>query len=278
MQDPPTLQHNILSSFDLRFPFTPPPATPAPSIPQSSNSSSTFLSTQRPPPTSSALGSQHLFSSQQPHVEGNNDDEDQFGIGPGISLDDIVQAENSLYDMPEVPPPVRYSEDRYLEDTAISASDRALVNNFNTAINNVQLEECVTCNCRWFNLNIHNSECDDCRKDRQRNGNIQGFIPLFGMANNLDPRPMPPHLPALTSTEEQLIAKVHVHMEMRQLRGQQYKYKGHICHFSVNVGRVFNWLPLLPEDLDIIIVKPPASDTDNPDAITRQFRKDYKVR
>ncbi|KAF1944713.1 hypothetical protein EJ02DRAFT_340484, partial [Clathrospora elynae] len=154
---------------------------------------------------------------------------------------------------------------------AISEADCSRIHNFYTALHKVELEDCGVCSRRWFSLNVISGACDDCRKDRRKNSTAPDYVLLYGRENNVDPGIMPPYLPALTPTEEMLIAKVHVFMEIRQHRGQQYKYFGHICHFAVNIGRVFNALPRLPEDLDIIIVKPPASGNDDPNAITRQF-------
>ena len=46
--------------------------------------------------------------------------------------------------------------------------------------------------------------------------------------------------------------------------------------FSQNVAKIFNILPLLPEKLDIVIIRPP--NTKNNDRIRHQFIKDTKVR
>jgi hypothetical protein len=67
-------------------------------------------------------------------------------------------------------------------------------------------------------------------------------------------------------------------MEVRQHRGVQFKYCGHIVNFCVNNARVFSRLPLVPEELDVIILKPPPSDNNDPEQVNRQFRKDYQVR
>jgi hypothetical protein len=93
----------------------------------------------------------------------------------------------------------------------------------------------------------------------------------------MDPSLMPPQLPLLTQTEEMLIARVHVFIEVRQYCSVQYKYRGHVCHFAVNSGRVFSCLPVLPQDLDILILKPPPALGEDDNAINRQFCKDWKV-
>jgi uncharacterized protein DUF6570 len=57
----------------------------------------------------------------------------------------------------------------------------------------------------------------------------------------MDPRDMP-DLPVFTQFEEMLIARV----EVRQVRGQQYKYSGHVVNFLRNTGKIYDKLPLLP--------------------------------
>jgi uncharacterized protein DUF6570 len=50
--------------------------------------------------------------------------------------------------------------------------------------------------------------------------------PLFGAENHADPDHVPADLPSLSQIEEMLIARVHTFVEVRQHRGQQYKYTG----------------------------------------------------
>ena len=91
----------------------------------------------------------------------------------------------------------------------------------------------------------------------------------------MDPGPVP-ELPALSEIEEMLIARVHVAMQVRQVHGQQYKYSGHVVNFLRNTGRVYNSLPLLPQDLDIVILRP--SNANSEEGLRRQFRQECCVR
>jgi hypothetical protein len=84
-------------------------------------------------------------------------------------------------------------------------------------------------------------------------------------------------LPELTQVEEILVARVHVFVEVRQVRGQQYKYKGHILNFLRDTGRVYNTLPLLPQNLDIIILLRPSNTAADP-RLSRQLVRDLHVR
>ncbi|KAM4067379.1 ATP-dependent DNA helicase PIF1 [Hirsutella rhossiliensis] len=62
--------------------------------------------------------------------------------------------------------------------------------------------------------------------------------------------------------EEMLIARIHVHVKVLQVRGAQYKYRGHVIHFLCNIGRLFEELPVLPKELDIVLLRPPNMEGD----------------
>jgi hypothetical protein len=54
--------------------------------------------------------------------------------------------------------------------------------------------------------------------------------PLLSDDNDMDPGEVPEHLPALSQVEEMLIARVHLHLEAKRIRGLQYQYTGHtVC-------------------------------------------------
>ena len=63
-------------------------------------------------------------------------------------------------------------------------------------------------------------------------------IKFFSKENCLDPGPKA-DLPELTQVEEMLIARVHPFMEVRQVRGAQYKYTGHVVNFLRETARVY---------------------------------------
>ena len=207
-----------------------------------------------------------------------------LGISPStnyassLDITDFKAAESLAYELPPRPPIIRFNEADYLDDPAISDKDRRLIGQFYKALNKERMESCKICNRYWFRLDIHREECASCRNDRIKYSLESDWIPLYGTENNMNPGTMPSELPRLTDIEEMLIARVHVLMEIRQHRGLQWKYRGHICHFAVNVGRTFSRLPLLPSQLDIIILRPPRSDEDDQNRIERQFKRDFKVR
>jgi ATP-dependent DNA helicase PIF1 len=98
---------------------------------------------------------------------------------------------------------------------------------------------------------------------------------MYSVDNQLDPGEVPDFLPKLSPIEEMCIAKVHCFVEVRQHRGVQYKYKGHVCNFLCNVGHVHKSLPLLPKELDVIIR--PSNHRQVP-GVVRQFKNEYRVR
>ncbi|KAM4062084.1 hypothetical protein HRG_013542 [Hirsutella rhossiliensis] len=74
--------------------------------------------------------------------------------------------------------------------------------------------------------------------DAKRDAETRPREPYFFSANNqLDFGPVPARLPELTPTEESLIARVHAHVNIMLVRGQQYKYRGHVVHFLREVAK-----------------------------------------
>lgn len=59
-------------------------------------------------------------------------------------------------------------------------------------------------------------------------------------------------------------------------RGEQYRYKGHVISLLKDIGTLYRKLPLLPQDLDVIILRP-RNQTDQPH-MKRQFQKEFRVR
>ena len=133
-----------------------------------------------------------------------------------------------------------------LQEPAVSEEHWGYITDFYERLPQIKREECTICNENWYNLKVENSVCGRCR---QRAKNSQP--PLFTAVNHLDVGAIPPHLPQLTQIEEQLIARVHVHLQVWQIKGQQYKYKHHIVNFMQNTTKVYDKLPLLVTDLNV---------------------------
>ncbi|KAJ3454226.1 hypothetical protein MRS44_018120 [Fusarium solani] len=162
-----------------------------------------------------------------------------------------------------------------LDLPTLSEEDQALVREFYTALNDDKMHSCIRCREHWFDMKKNSlGVCSRCiSRDRERTPDEPYF---FSAANSLDFGEVPGSLPSLTMVEEMLIARVHVHVKVLQVRGSQYKYRGHVAHFLRNVGRLFEELPVLPEELDIVLLRPP--DMEGDPHFQQQFARDFRVR
>ncbi|KAE9962291.1 hypothetical protein EG328_000713 [Venturia inaequalis] len=74
----------------------------------------------------------------------------------------------------------------------------------------------------------------------------------------MDPGAKPDHLPNLSTVEEMLIARVYTYI------------------FLKDIGAIYDQLPCLLEDCDIVYIRP-TNISDDP-VLQRQFKKDFRVR
>jgi hypothetical protein len=79
----------------------------------------------------------------------------------------------------------------------------------------------------------------------------------------MDPGVIPSYLPELSQVEEIVIARAHVQMLIKRVRGHQYQYTGHCVAFMQNIVRTVDMLPNLPSELDIVLLWPPESCIDD---------------
>jgi hypothetical protein len=96
--------------------------------------------------------------------------------------------------------------------------------------------------------------------------------------NYMDPGEVPVHLPTLTQVEEMVIARAHVQMLLKRVRGHQYQYTGHCVSFMQNIIKTVDVLPLLPSELDIVLLRPSERLTGRDSRYRRQFQADFRVR
>ena len=87
---------------------------------------------------------------------------------------------------------------------------------------------------------------------------------------------VPPDLPDLSAVKQMLIARAHMHMEVKRYRGHQYHYSGHTVCFMQNTAKLYDTLPLIPEELGVLMLRP-ARSADNP-RVRLQFANDFRVR
>lgn len=168
-----------------------------------------------------------------------------------------------------------------LNTSAVSDSHWNMICKFYKELEKLQRETCSVCLEHWYDMKIKIQDsvatCARCRvRDKTQNG--QERVALMSAANNMDPGPYPAYLPALTQVKEMLIARAHVAIQIRRIRGHQYQYSGHVVHFMQNTAKITNQLPWLPSELDILILKPAGATESENSLYHRQFQKDFKVR
>jgi ATP-dependent DNA helicase PIF1 len=149
-----------------------------------------------------------------------------------------------------------------------------LIQDFNKAMADEQMETCQRCRERWFSMRLRAGICHSCSlRDKA------GCSPfLMSVENNMDPGDILAHLPVLTQIEEMIIARSHVQMMVHRVRGHQYHYSGHCVSFMQNIIRTVDILPNLPSELDIIILRPSDQIVTADVRYQRQYRTDFRVR
>lgn len=172
-------------------------------------------------------------------------------------------------------PPYDLQDPNHFSLPALSPEDEARRQEFLKALDEVQMTTCSRCKERWFDMKLKESVCHRCERhdsDNRRNG----VVFLWSAENDMDPGEVDAALPVLTQTEEMLIARVHVYVEVRQIRGAQYRYTGNVVNFYRKSSALFAKLPQLPENIDVLILKPSNTNTSN--RLQRQFSHDHHVR
>lgn len=145
-----------------------------------------------------------------------------------------------------------------LNDLAISAEDRVLLQKVRTELMAIQLDECSHCNEKWFDMKMKNGKCSKCAKTNK-----------WTAENNMDPG-LAPNLPVLTEMEEILISPVHAMTQVWQIHGGQYAYRGHVCNFPRDTAVFHNRVPLLPEECEVIVFRRTTATGD--EVVNENFR------
>lgn len=157
---------------------------------------------------------------------------------------------------------------------AISERNQQLIAGWQDYLSSSRMEFCSRCKRCWFEMKLSRGVCKSCRdRDNRRPENTPFF---FSAENNLDFGDVPPYLPELTQVEEMLISRVHVQVQVFQYRGQQYRYRGYVIRFLRDIGNVYSQLPLLPRELDLILLRP-RNISAQPHML-RQFSGQFRVR
>lgn len=136
------------------------------------------------------------------------------------------------------------------------------------------MEVCSRCSHRWFGLDIVHGVCRACRN---ADGDKKQDEPyLYSADNNLSLGYVPENLPPATQCEEQCIARIHVFIDVRLVRGQQYRYSRHCVSFLRDTATLFDELPRLPREMEMILLRPKSASND-PHTI-RAFKKEMYIR
>ena len=166
--------------------------------------------------------------------------------------------------------------DKLLYEPALCDFDWNLTVNFHKKLDRVTRAICEVCQEERFDSDVQACKdvatCQSCRKDLSENK-----VGLYSAANLMDPEAVPSHLPGLSIAEELLIARVHVLMSYSRVKGVQYKYSGHIINFMQNTPKVVRRLPSLPQELQILHLKPSSSDLKN-SAVQREYDRRFNVK
>src|SRR5438270_9193290 len=140
-------------------------------------------------------------------------------------------------------------------------SDRNLLLNFRTKVNDLTNNLCTVCNER-FPFNLIQNACHRCDRDKN-------LVKKFSASNNMDPGDVPEDLQGLTEIEEMLISRIFPVVSVYCLRGGQYAYRGNVINFPQDVLEFTTRLPRRPSSLDVLLVRHHSS-------VGRAF-KDFNV-
>lgn len=166
--------------------------------------------------------------------------------------------------------------DNNLDAPAIHPDDAQLIKNAEARLlAESEMELCPRCKHKWFDMQLHaDGVCHLCHNADDNKG--PGMPDFYSSENSMHLGYVPDDLPELTQTEEQLIARVHIFIDVKLIRGQQYKYSKHCVSFLRDTGSLFSQLPRLPKEVDIIVLRP-KKISNNAHAI-RTFRREMTVR
>ncbi|KAK3923346.1 ATP-dependent DNA helicase [Frankliniella fusca] len=122
-----------------------------------------------------------------------------------------------------------------LENVELNTGIDIYQNDFDLFQKSLDWFECNVCKKRQIWCKFEKKPCKDCH--------------VYTIANDLDPKDVPPELEDLTFVEQQLIARVHPIVSLYKVKNVQYKYTGQIINFPQNVQELCTVLPHKVEDL-----------------------------
>ena len=123
---------------------------------------------------------------------------------------------------------------------------------FAKKMGSLELRTCTVCRNRWLSkLHPRSGKCDRCAREKAPQ--------MYSAENDMHPSPLPPPLTDLTVIEHAAISPIHPMLKIYRHRGGGTVLKGHAISIEQDVQELATVLPRLPNDLDIISLRPPGS-------------------
>jgi len=166
------------------------------------------------------------------------------------------------------------------DEPFLPAEEWQYIQDFNRAMADMQMDICLRCWERWFNMKLKDGVCQQCYlRDINPHSRKQVLSPfLMSIDNKMDPGDLPVSLPALMQVEEMVITRAHVQMLLKRVCGHQYQYTGHCVSFMQNIIKTVDVLPLLLSELDIVLLQLSKSVMGHDSRYQRQFQANFRVR
>ena len=128
-------------------------------------------------------------------------------------------------------------------------------------LNTIELEQCNTCNERWFDMGVgpQTGRCQRCSTEMHK---FKEIPPMFSYQNDMDPGPQPECLKRLNTVEQAAIARICPVQNVFKMKGGCMGQKGHSVSFQQDVEAFAKSLPRKQNELPYIIIKAPNQTCD----------------
>ena len=185
-------------------------------------------------------------------------------------IDQVDRQQHDAQHGPPPPPPPASTAATPLQpsntESAISTTDKVLLSSFREKLTEMKMDICRICKEEWFDMEVENGICSRCcslKKHPQK----------FHKDNAMDPSDnTPSYLPKLTQMEEILISPVHAMVQLWQVRGGHTKYTGHTRNFFRDTTMFHNKVPLLPSEVDVLVMQRRGLDPQTNHTLFQDFR------
>ena len=144
------------------------------------------------------------------------------------------------------------------QENEISSESNPLIEagrKVHTKLKQLEMEFCITCKEKWFDMNIgiRSKKCQRCSNERTP----AGVPKTFSAENDMDPGEQPECLKVLDTVEIAAISLICPVLSIYKVKGGSTGLKGHSISFAQNIQEFITKLPRFPRDLPYIIIKAP---------------------